>query len=444
LIWGLAVATAAVAPVRAESVAYDALGRVTSVVTDDGKQTLYSHDKAGNRAQVVINPSGATLPPVAQNIIATYAYGTPSHAFNPLTYVTDPGGLALTLVGISRPQFGTATFSGAQVVYTLPTTNVGTLDTFAYTVTNTAGLTVSGLIEITLKNLPPIANPDQVTVGENSLVTFDPRTNDSDPGGLSFIVTGVTTPGHGAAVVNTGGRSVTYTPTVGYWGTDSFGYTITDTANSSASSTVTATVTALPPIANPYSVGTVSGTPVTFDPRTNDSDPNNLPLTITGVGTPQHGAATINSGASITYTPQSGYTGTDTFSYTIANTGGGSASSTVTANVGVPLSVAVDATTWTWVRLSNGNTHVAPAVNGTPSGGQSPYTYLWQCMSGNCSGAHAASAVSPTAYSTVWTAPVTQDNIVYSSYWELKVTDHLGSVAYSPQVTVTFQWMNGN
>src|SRR5262245_23150674 len=50
----------------------------------------------------------------------------------------------------------------------------------------------------------------------------------------------------------------------------------------------------------------------------NDSDPDGDPLTVTTVATPDHGAATTN-GTTVTYTPNAGFSGADTFDYTISD-----------------------------------------------------------------------------------------------------------------------------
>jgi lysophospholipase L1-like esterase len=67
----------------------------------------------------------------------------------------------------------------------------------------------------------------------------------------------------------------------------------------------------------------------------NDSDPNNLALTITSVTQPSHGTSAIyvEDTATVSYTPTSGFTGTDTFTYTITNTSGLTATATVHVTV---------------------------------------------------------------------------------------------------------------
>jgi YD repeat-containing protein len=88
---------------------------------------------------------------------------------------------------------------------------------------------------------PPIAVNDSVSTAFNTPATFDPRANDSDPNGYALTISSATTPGHGAAVVNSG-TSITYTPTTGYSGSDSFTYTISNGHGGTAMAIVTVTV----------------------------------------------------------------------------------------------------------------------------------------------------------------------------------------------------------
>jgi hypothetical protein len=61
----------------------------------------------------------------------------------------------------------------------------------------------------------------------------------------------------------------------------------------------------------------------------NDSDPDNDPLTIVAVGNPMHGVVTTD-GQTLFYTPNPGYEGADSFSYTIDDGRGGTATALVT------------------------------------------------------------------------------------------------------------------
>jgi hypothetical protein len=64
--------------------------------------------------------------------------------------------------------------------------------------------------------------------------------NDTDADKDGLTITSVTAPSHGVAQVVDG--MVRYTPSGGFVGTDSFGYTINDGVGGTASATVTVTV----------------------------------------------------------------------------------------------------------------------------------------------------------------------------------------------------------
>ena len=63
----------------------------------------------------------------------------------------------------------------------------------------------------------------------------------------------------------------------------------------------------------------------------NDSDPNGQTISLTEVGTPQHGAVVID-GSALLYTPETDFTGRDEFTYTVSD-GSLSATATVTVDV---------------------------------------------------------------------------------------------------------------
>jgi len=72
------------------------------------------------------------------------------------------------------------------------------------------------------------------------------------------------------------------------------------------------------PVAFPDSSSTPEDTPIVFDVLINDHDADGDILTVTSVGTPSHGA-TSTDGTLVTYTPAPGYSGTDSFEYTITD-----------------------------------------------------------------------------------------------------------------------------
>lgn len=84
-----------------------------------------------------------------------------------------------------------------------------------------------------------------------------------------------------------------------------------------------------PPMAASDGAPTALNTAVTINVLSNDSDLNGDLLTITYVGTPAHGTAVKVNSTSIQYTPNTGYSGADSFTYTISDGNGGSDTGTV-------------------------------------------------------------------------------------------------------------------
>jgi RHS repeat-associated protein len=74
-----------------------------------------------------------------------------------------------------------------------------------------------------------------------------------------------------------------------------------------------------PPVAQADSVETTEDTPLTFDPRDNDSSPSGLPLTIQLTSGAAHGAVFVGLDGRVTYTPAANYFGPDGFEYRLSD-----------------------------------------------------------------------------------------------------------------------------
>ncbi|MFY9293244.1 MAG: cadherin-like domain-containing protein [Methylorubrum rhodinum] len=77
-----------------------------------------------------------------------------------------------------------------------------------------------------------------------------------------------------------------------------------------------------------------AGESVTVAVLANDSDPDGGAVRVDGVGEPGHGTAVLNRDGTITYTPKAGYTGPDSFTYTVRDADGLTAQATVDVIVG--------------------------------------------------------------------------------------------------------------
>jgi hypothetical protein len=80
------------------------------------------------------------------------------------------------------------------------------------------------------------------------------------------------------------------------------------------------------------SATTVQGQSITILVLFNDYDPDEDPLTITGKTNGANGSVT-NNGNNVTYTPNAGFTGNDSFTYTISDGNGGTDTATVSVTV---------------------------------------------------------------------------------------------------------------
>jgi hypothetical protein len=129
---------------------------------------------------------------------------------------------------------------------------------------------------------------------------------------------------------------------------ESAGTAITDSAGQGITGTIVGTnwsrVAGAPftppgnsaPVAAADTASTAPSTAVTIGVLANDTDADGDPLTVTSVTTPAHGTAVANANGTVTYTPASGYTGSDTFQYSISDGQGGSASGSVNVTVAQP------------------------------------------------------------------------------------------------------------
>jgi hypothetical protein len=191
------------------------------------------------------------VPPQANGDAYSLTENSGTNSFNPLVndVLNLPQG-ALSLVSVS-PTNGTATISGTNVLFKPATNFVGTAS-IGYTITDGFGGTSSALIAVAVTNIPPVANPDAVTVAKNSITNqFTPLTNDAvnTPGGSLSIVS-ASSP-NGTTTITNGGQQILFTPTTGFIGGTTIAYTITDNIGGTNSSTITVTVVDMsPPLVN--------------------------------------------------------------------------------------------------------------------------------------------------------------------------------------------------
>ncbi len=269
-------------------------------------------------------------------------------------FVTSPGGSPqgnVTLVPgsvkiTSKPADGQVVVdpSTGNITYTCTVAGFLGTDHFQYTVQDTKGNTY-GPTTATVRVNRPTAADDWSDTDGTTPVTIDVLANDTDPDGNQHLVPSsvavVAGPQHGQVSVDPTTGAITYTANSTFMGTDSYQYTVMDD-NGATSNVATVYVRVNRPTAASYYVTTAGSTAAVINVVANSTDPDGnqhlVPSTVTVVSGPQHGHTTVNATTgAITYTPNAGWTGVDTFQYTITDDNGGvSLPATVTVNTMAP------------------------------------------------------------------------------------------------------------
>lgn len=187
--------------------------------------------------------------------------------------------------------------------------------------------------EVVLANEAPVANNDQFTVqSDSSDNPLDVLANDFDPDGDPLTIVSVSAPANGTAVLS--GNLVLYTPTPGFFGADTFTYTIDDGFGGQATATVSVEVLRAnrPPVANDVNASTLRAQAVDIDVLANDSDPDGDALEIIAFSQPSNGTVS-RVGNQLRYQPEQLFFGEDSFTYRISDGRGGEDTATVFVNV---------------------------------------------------------------------------------------------------------------
>ena len=268
----------------------------------------------------------------------------------------DPDGDALVLVDVGTPDNGTLVDNGDGTFTYVPAAGFVGTDSFAYTVGDGEALAV-GTVRIAVKDpesAPPSAGADAAVVPEDGSVLVDVLANDTDPDGGPLSIVWVGRPSHGTATIDDGGTPldpsddrIRYVPDADFFGTDSFAYRIDDGRGHGATAIVTVTVAPVNdlPVARPDTFATGRDAPLVIAASAllaNDFDVEQGPLSVGAFSQPSHGTLVDNGDGTLTYVPDAGFVGTDTFGYAASDGAGQSAPAKVTIDVGYPAGIGSD------------------------------------------------------------------------------------------------------
>ncbi len=205
-------------------------------------------------------------------------------------------------------------------------------------------------ITVTQISDTPIAVDDNLWLKEDSSISGNVFDNDERLVDIPVVISSNTNPSHGTLSINPDG-TFTYIPNKGYFGNDSFEYTLKDIDGDESTATVYIAVDPLDydPIAND-DFDTINEEEVsTGNLFANDEDFINDPVVVVSNTDPSNGTVVVNPDGTYIYTPNVDFYGTDTFTYTLEDSDGDrdSATVTITVNPVNDVPVAVDDTNTT-------------------------------------------------------------------------------------------------
>ncbi|WP_438448024.1 tandem-95 repeat protein [Gorillibacterium sp. sgz5001074] len=281
--------------------------------------TVTSVDDAPVAANVTVNG----VPAVGQTLTGSYTFTDVDGEAEAGTLIqwyrgTAPDGSDKTAIDGAQTLSYVLTESdkGSYIFFSVTPASGGQSGQAAVARTSTAVTPV-----LTGPNTPPSAGNLSVQLNEDTVTVIALSGTDKEtPQALQYILT--SEPAHGTLAAS--GRNVTYTPQSNYSGTDFFKYKVVDAGGlSSSEAAVTLTIREMndPPSAIAPTVSTTIGKAVSITLNGSDVETPAAALTYKVTAPPAHGALS-GQGRQWVYTPAQGYTGADSFRFTVSDGGG--------------------------------------------------------------------------------------------------------------------------
>ncbi|AXY59742.1 VCBS domain-containing protein [Acinetobacter sp. WCHAc010052] len=292
----------------------------------------------GNTVTVQISVTPVNDAPVAVADSFTVVEGGTISSGSVLVNDSDADGDTLTAILVTGPAHGTLTLNTNGTFSYVHNGSETTSDSFTYKVNDGTvdGNTVTVQISVTPVNDAPVAVADSFTVVEGGTISSGSvLVNDSDADGDTLTAILVTGPAHGTLTLNTNG-TFSYVHNGGETTSDSFTYKVND--GTVDGNTVTMQISVTPvndvPVAVNDTTTVDEGSSVTVAVRDNDTDAEQNSLTVSAVTQGTNGSVVIDAvTGNPVYTPDVGYSGTDSFTYTVSDGQGGSSTATVNVTV---------------------------------------------------------------------------------------------------------------
>ena len=226
-------------------------------------------------------------------------------------------------------------------VFTPPSNQYGPF-TLTYAVTNATGVEVTANVTVDVTPTPdaPMAVDDQLQAMEDQALVVSASAltgNDQDVDGDLLSIASVSNPVGVTVDIGTDGK-LTIRSLPDFWGTGGFDYTVTDPTGLSSTAHVVVEITPVDdaPIAGADQITLTEDTPTTISAATllsNDHDPEQTPLSVTGISNASGLAVTLNPDGTLTLVPNADFAGSGGFDYTVTDATGQSATGHVTVTV---------------------------------------------------------------------------------------------------------------
>ncbi len=286
-----------------------------------------------------------------------------------------------SLIIINGPYNGSAFITTDSIIYS-PNSNFSGSDSIQYAICD-SGLPVycdTAWIYITILpvNDAPIANDDFTNTPEDSCITINALSNDTDAENninpSSFVI--VTNPNHGTAILDTIAGQIIYCPDSSFNGIDTIMYAICDSGMPVLCDTAYIIVTVTPVNNTPVAINDTlilcSSDSVIFSILNNDTDVDGDTLSASIITMPSHGNAAIDSLYQIGYGATPGYDGSDTIVYLVCDNGIPSLCDTGYVLITVHSNPILTASTTNVKCFGDSSGAIDLTVNGF-----APFTYAW-------------------------------------------------------------------
>ncbi len=242
---------------------------------------------------------------------------------------SDPDGDSISYTIVAAPAKGTLSGTAPNLTY-VPAAGYSGSDSFTYKVSDGSLSSAIATVSITILkvNQAPVASALSITATEDQAVNLTLSGSDAEGSALSYTI--VSSPARGT--LSGTAPNLVYTPSANVSGSDSFTYRVSDGSLSSATATVNINITAVndAPVASAASLTTAAGQSASLTLSGSDVDGDALTYSI--VTGPAKGALS-GTAPNLTYTPASGYSGSDSFTFKVSDGKGGSSTTTVTITV---------------------------------------------------------------------------------------------------------------